>query len=186
MPEFRHKDVAAKFEEEAKAALKAASQEVDVWQQRIAAVMLTDFYDEPNDSPIGDVFKRLRAACARAGMLDHGEKEAHFFNVIKDRRFTAAVKQLGQGLIGIKAIPLVNKLIDMAMDGNEKALFKALEIAGIIPTKFDIYLNRTTNNNTNREIVQNNTINLGDQSDRELEQFADDFNDVSEAKEVFS
>ena len=186
MPDFKDKNTASKFDNEAKTALEDAKKEVDVWQQRIAAVMLTDFHDEPQDSPIGDVFKRLRAACARAGMLDHGEKEAHFFNIIKDKRFTAAVKQLGQGLIGIKAIPLVNKLIDMAMAGNEKALFKALEIAGIIPTKYDIYLNRTTNNNTNGGIVQNNTLSLGDKSDRELERFADGFNDVSEAKEVFS
>lgn len=173
-----------RFDAEAEAALKGAKREVDVWQQRIAAIMVTDFYDEPTGGSESDIFKRLKGACARAGMLDGGEKERHFFKIIADKRFAGAVQQLGQGLIGLNVFPLVSKLIEMALAGNEKCLFKALEIAHVAPTKFDFYLQRTINRNA-PGTVNNYNLNVENKSDRELEGFANDFNDVAEAEEVY-
>jgi len=184
-PSFETEEERQKFEKDAKDALIGAKEEVTALQQRIAAVMLTDFYEDNPHSSQSTMIKRLRGACKRAGMLDGGDKERYFFNVISDQRFMTAVQQLGKGLIGINVVPLVNKLIEMGLKGNEKCLFKALEIASVAPTKYSVYMNQVNNRNA-PESVNSVTVNFGDKSDRELEKLANDLNDVEEAEEIFS
>ena len=159
-------------------------EEVSEWQKKVASVMLTDCAPENECEAEKDIFKKLREGCARAGMRDKGSTETGFFNIISDKRFSEAVKQIGQGVVGLRILPVVDKLLELAMAGDKTCIKWALEISGIMPSKYDFYLAR-------RQVINVNAgnqyqVSFEDKSDEELERIADDLDYDAEAEAFIS
>ena len=159
-------------------------EEVSEWQKKVASVMLTDCAPENECEAEKDIFKKLREGCARAGMRDKGSTETGFFNIISDKRFSEAVKQIGQGVVGLRILPVVDKLLELAMAGDKTCIKWALEISGIMPSKYDFYLARRQTINVTAG--DQYTVNFEGMEDAELERIADGLDDVTEAEVVTS
>ena len=159
-------------------------EEVSEWQKKVASVMLTDCAPENECEAEKDIFKKLREGCARAGMRDKGSTETGFFNIISDKRFSEAVKQIGQGVVGLRILPVVDKLLELAMAGDKTCIKWALEISGIMPSKYDFYLARRQTINVTAG--DQYTVNFEGMEDAELERIADGLDDVTEAEVISS
>lgn len=133
--------------------------------KKILNVILTDFSPENEAEAEKDVFKKLRSACARAGMLDTKSHQVEFFKTLADPQFMNIVKTTGQGLIGLYIIPIAAKVIQQALEGDKTSQKWALEITGILQGKYDFYLQRfsLTHNTLNA-----GTINFDGKTDAEL------------------
>jgi hypothetical protein len=147
--------------------------------KKILNVILTDFSAENECEGEKDVFKKLRNACARAGMLEKKDDQITFFKTLADPQFMHIVKTTGQGLIGLYIIPIAAKVIQQALEGDKTSQKWALEITGILQGKYDFYLNRysLTHNTINAE-----NINFDGKTDAELAECVLALDDVSEAE----
>jgi hypothetical protein len=149
--------------------------------KKILNVVLTDFAPENPIEAEKDVFKRLRNACGRAGMLDSKGDQITFFKTIADPDFMQIVKTTGQGIVGLYIVPVVAKVIQQALEGDKTSQRWVLEITGVIESKYQFYMNRyaLTHSTTN---VGN--INFEGVPDEELSQIVASFSDAGEAEEV--
>jgi len=151
-------------------------------QKKILNVIISDFRNEKTFDEEGDkeVFRRLKAACWRAGMTKDKKSEAEFFRTIADPQFHQVVKTVGTGLIGMYIVPLMSKQIELAMQGNQTALDRLLEIVGLKQSKYDFYMNRVALKKT--EVNVEGDINFDKKSDRELEEIIASFEEADECE----
>ena len=147
--------------------------------KRILNVILTDFSAENEAEAEKDVFKKLRNACARAGMLEKKGDQITFFKTIADPDFMHIVKTTGQGIVGLYIVPIVAKVIQQALEGDKTSQKWALEITGIMQGKYDFYLNRY---NLTHQTVNVGNINFDGMSDAELEGCLVGLNDAAETQ----
>lgn len=149
--------------------------------KKILNVILKDFAVDASTDGVAaekDIFKALRAACARAGMLgteSNRHDQTDFFKTLADPQFMNIVKTTGQGLIGINIVPIVAKVIQQAMEGDKTSQRWALEITGILQGKYDFYLQRY---NLTHNTINAGEINFDGKSDKELEAIMRDFVEV--------
>lgn len=163
--------------------LEKLSGELSESGKKILNVILTDFDDSSADDTIDEehiVFKRLIAACARAGMHDTKTKQVQFYKTIADPQFMQVVKTTGCGLVGMYIVPVLSKIIMQAIEGDKTSQNWVLEITGMKPGKYDFYLNRYQ--------LTHNTVNVGElnyegKSDAELRDIIGQMTDVEEAIE---
>lgn len=134
--------------------LEPLAGELNETGKKILNVILTDFSAENEAEAECDVFKKLRNAAGRAGMLENKSDQIVFFKTLADPQFMNIVKQVGQGLIGIHIVPIVAKVIQQALEGDKTSQKWALEITGLMPGKYDFYLQRYS--------YTHNTVNTGD------------------------
>lgn len=147
---------------------------------KVLNIIMTDFSDEPEAEREMSVFKRLRGACQRAGMLENKSKQREFFQILADPKFNKLVKATGRGLVGMYIGPLLETQIRLAMEGSQTALDRLFEIVGIKQSKYDFYLNRVALNKT--DINVGGDLNFEGKTDAELKELAASFRDVSEAE----
>jgi len=159
--------------------LEPLANELNDTGKRILEVILTDFSPENEAEAEKDVFKKLRNACARAGMLEKKDEQIQFFKTLADPQFMNIVKTVGQGLIGIHIVPIVAKVIQQAFEGDKTSQKWALEITGILQGKYDFYLNRYS---LNHQTVNVGNINFEGKTDAELAELVYSLDDVSEAE----
>lgn len=159
--------------------LEPLAGELNETGKKILNVILTDFSAENEAEAEKDVFKKLRNACGRAGMLEKKSDQVTFFKTIADPQFMNIVKQVGQGLIGIHIVPIVAKVIQQALEGDKTSQKWALEITGMMPGKYDFYMNRYQ--------MTHNTVNVGNlnfegMTDAELKECVFALDDVADAE----
>ena len=159
--------------------LEPLANELNETGKRILEVILTDFSPENEAEAEKDVFKKLRNACARAGMLEKKDAQIQFFKTLADPQFMGIVKSVGQGLVGIHIVPIVAKVVQQALEGDKTSQKWALEITGILQGKYDFYLNRYQ---LNHQTVNVGNINFEGKTDAELAELVDSFNDGAEAE----
>lgn len=161
------------------AGLEPLADKLNETGKKILNIIITDFSAENEAEAEKDVFKKLRNACARAGMLDSKNTQIEFFKTLADPQFMQIVKTTGQGLIGLYIIPIAAKVIQQALEGDKTSQKWALEITGILQGKYDFYLNRysMTHNTINAE-----NINFDGKTDAELAECVLALDDVSEAE----
>jgi hypothetical protein len=159
--------------------LEPLAQKLDETGKKILNIILTDFSAENEVEAEKDIFKKLRNACARAGMLDKKYDQITFFKTLADPQFMNIVKTTGQGIVGMYIVPVVSKMIAMALEGDKTAIKWVLEITGLMQSKYDFYLNRysLTHNTINAE-----NINFEGKTDAELATIISDFDDECEAE----
>jgi len=145
-------------------------------QKRILEVIITDIFPETETECEKDVFKRLRNSCDRAGMLEDQSAQRMFFRTLADPGFQHVVKSVGNGLIGLHVVPIVQKCIELALEGDKTCLKWALEIIGMKQSKYDFYLDRRQQNQLN--IVNKGHVDFtSEMSTRELRQLASSIHD---------
>jgi len=153
-------------------------------QKKVLQIIVTDFSPENEAEAEKDVFKKLRNACARAGLRDKKSDEIDFFRVLGDPKFGHIVKTTGQGIIGLYIVPLAAKLINMALEGDKTCMKWALEIAGLLQSKYDFYLQRVALTKANINV--GGDLNFEGKSDKELEELINSIEHVPEAEVTFS
>jgi len=149
--------------------------------KKILNVIITDFAADNPVEKESDVFKKLRNACKRAGMLGNTSDQIKFFQTLADPRFIGITKAVGQGVIGMYLVPIVAKVVQQALEGDKTSQQWALQITGMLQTKYDFYLNRyeLTHNSVHADV-----INFEGKSDGELERIVNGLDDATEAEEV--
>jgi len=139
-------------------------------QKKVLDVILTDMEDDEY-LPLGRLYKQLAGACHRAGMSGSASDRKRFYNTIKDPEFIDVVKRVGTGIIGMHIVPLVSKLIEMALEGNEKCLFKALKIGQVLPDKYSIFAHQAMIRGGDSLNV--GELNIGNTPDKKIEGILD-------------
>lgn len=160
-------------------ALEPLSKQLDETRKKILEIILTDFSVGGDIEAERDVFQKLRNACARAGMLGNRADQIEFFKTIADPKFNNVVKAVGQGLIGMHIVPVVAKMINMALEGDKQCIKWVLEVCGMMPGKYDFYLNRYqyTHNTVNA-----GNINFEGKTDKELDDLIREFDGAQVAE----
>lgn len=153
-------------------------------QKKFIEVLFSDFHDEPEKETERSVFKRLRGACERAGMLEDRSKQSDFFRVLADPKLNEIVKAVGKGLVGAHIGPLIETQINLAMEGNQTALDRLFELVGLKQSKYDFYLQRVALSKT--DINVGGDLNFEGKTDAELKELVTSFRDVPEAEATVS
>jgi hypothetical protein len=153
-------------------------------QKKFLEVLFSDFGEEPEKETERSVFKRLRGACQRAGLLDGKNRERDFFRVLADPKLNEMVKAIGKGLVGAHIGPLIETQIKLALEGNQTALDRLFELVGLKQSKYDFYLQRVAMNKT--DINVGGDLNFEGKTDAELKELVASFRDVSEAEATVS
>lgn len=165
--------------------LESAQAVINEQLAKVATVILTDFSPQNELQAEKDIFKALRNACKRAGMLDKGNSERDFFKIIYDPKFQLAVRQLGTALVGMHILPILAVVLDEAIVKRDKTcLGWALEMMGLKRDKYQFALDRRQIVNINAGNEYN--VNFEDKSDEELKRIADGLDNVTEAEVVSS
>jgi len=167
--------------------LEDVSKDLAEGSRKVLETVLTDIFPEPDERG-GDhaIISGIRKACVRAqaGEKNRGE-ELTFWRHVADPGFMKVVKDTGAALVGMHVLPLIATLINMAIVDKDKwALKTSLQIAGVIPNKYDIYQLRWDQRHT--EIVAGGDVNLGGKSDSELKGILEQIHDVSDQAEVIN
>jgi len=162
--------------------LEKLGEKITETQKKILNIILTDFSPENSTEAEKDIFKKLRAACARAGMLGKSG-EVDFFRTLADPGFNNIVKTVGQGIIGMYIVPVAAKVVQQALEGDKTSQKWVLEIAGLLQTKYDFYLQRYQ---MKHQTINVGEINFSDKSDEELEELVSNLEYVPEAEVVVS
>jgi hypothetical protein len=153
-------------------------------QLKVLNVILTDFSEEPEAEMEKSVFKRLRGACKRAGMLEDPHTQREFFQILADPKFMKIVKATGKGLVGMFIVPLLEAQIKLAVEGNQTALDRLFEMVELKQSKYDFYLQRVAMNKT--DINVGGDLNFEGKTDAELKELAASFRDVGDAEATVS
>lgn len=159
--------------------LEKLADKLDETQKKILTVVLTDFSDDPESEGEISVFRKLRGACARAGMLDSRKDQIKFFSTIADPTFSQIVRSVGSGLIGIYIVPIVAKVIQQALEGDKTSQRWALQISGVMPDKYEFYTNRWQLTHNDVTIGE---LNLEGKSDEELKRVLTEISYDAEAE----
>lgn len=167
--------------------LEDVSKDLAEGSRKVLETVLTDIFPEADERG-GDhaIISGIRKACVRAqaGERNRGD-EMTFWRHVADPGFMKVVKETGAALVGMHVLPLIATVINMAIVDKDKwALKTALQIAGIIPNKYDIYQLRWEQRHT--EIVAGGDVNLGGKTDAELKDILKQINDVSDQAEVIN
>jgi len=166
------------------AGLEKLAEELTETQKKIFNVIVSDFSDEPEAEAEMNIFKRLRAACRRAGMLEDGHKQVDFFRVLQDEKFQHIVKTVGAGMVGMYVVPLMAKQIELALGGSQTALDRLFEIMGLKQSKYDFYLQRVALNKT--DINVGGDLNFEGKTDAELKKLVTSLRDDKRAEATIS
>ena len=162
--------------------LEKTSESLTAGSQKILETILTDIFPEQDNAPDTVIVAGIKKACARAQMGDKKTDEITFWRHVADPGFMKVVKETGAALVGIHVLPLVATLLNMAIqDKNQWALKTSLQIAGLLPTKYDIYQLRYEERHTNNFSGE---VNFGGKTDQELENIVASIYDDPEAEEV--
>jgi len=155
--------------------LEPLAEKLNETQKKILNVILSDWSAENTIEAERDIFLKLRNACGRAGMLENKNDQITFFKTLADPQFMNIVKTVGQGLISIHIVPIVAKVIQQAIEGDKTSQRWALEISGVMPGKFDFYLNRYQ---LNHQVTNIGEINFDGKTDAELSEMVGDLAEV--------
>lgn len=160
--------------------LEPLAEKLNETGKTILNVVISDFSAEPTVEAEKDVFKKLKNACARAGMAGTGDEVA-FFKTLGDPQFNQIVHTVGRGVIGMYIVPVAAKIINQALEGDKTSQKWVLEICGLIDSKYDFYLNRynLTHNSINAQ-----NVNIEGKTDEELKELISSLDDVENAVEV--
>ena len=158
------------------AGLEKLAEKLTETQKKILNVIISDFSDEPGVEAEKDVFKKLRSACARAGMLGTVSNQVDFFRVLSDPKFNSIVKTVGTGLVGMYIVPIMATQVRLALEGSQTAIDRLLEISGLKQSKYDFYLQRVALSKT--DINVGGDLNFEGKTDAELKELAASFRDV--------
>ena len=162
--------------------LEKTSESLTAGSQKILETILTDIFPEQDNAPDTVIVAGIKKACARAQMGDKKTDEITFWRHVADPGFMKVVKETGAALVGIHVLPLVATLLNMAIqDKNQWALKTSLQIAGLLPTKYDIYQLRYEERHTNNFTGE---VNIGGKTDKELEGIVASFYDESDPVEA--
>lgn len=152
---------------------------------KVSATLLTDISPQNELEAEKDMFKAIRNACKRAGMLDGGTQERDFFKIIYDPKLQQAVRQIGKALVGLNILPLMAVAFDEAFNKrNVQVLGWLFEIAELKRDKYQFALDRRQVVNINAGNEYN--VSFEDKSDEELERLANGLHDVTEAEVITS
>jgi hypothetical protein len=161
--------------------LEKASESLTEGSKKILETILTDIFPEKDGEQDSAVVAGIKQACKRAQMTSSGD-EVTFWRHVSDPGFMKVVKETGAALVGMHVLPLVATLLNMAIRDKDKwALKTSLQIAGLLPTKYDIYQLRYEERHQN---IFSGEVNIGGKSDKELEDIVACFYDESEAEEA--
>ena len=164
--------------------LEDAQQSLTEGSRRVLETILTDIFPEKDGEQESAVIAGIKGACQRAQMTKAGD-EKDFWRHVGDAGFLKVVKETGAGLIGMHVLPLVATLLNIAIyDKKQWALDRCLQIAGLMPTKYDIYQLRWDMRHT--EINAGGDVNLASRSDSELEGILEQIHDVTEEAEIIN
>lgn len=189
LPDTERKEANKRFAEMAPSAIPATfdanikgleplAEQLNETQKKILEIIITDFSSENECEAEKDVFKKLRNACARAGMLEKKSDQVIFFKTLADPQFMGVVRSVGQGLIGLHIVPITAKCIQMALEGDKTCMRWAFEMTGMMQDKYGFYKDRWqfTHNEVNVE-----NINFKDKTDAELVEIMASFKEVADA-----
>lgn len=152
--------------------LEPLADKLNETQKKILEVIITDFSSENECEAEKDVFKKLRNACARAGMLDKKADQVTFFKTLADPQFMGVVKAVGQGLIGLHIVPITAKCIQMALEGDKTCMRWAFEMTGMMQDKYSFYKDRWQFTHNDVNIGE---INFDGKTDDELKEIVAQF-----------
>jgi DNA relaxase NicK len=155
--------------------LEPLADKLNETQKKILEVIITDFSGENECEAEKDVFKKLRNACARAGMLEKKADQVTFFKTLADPQFMGIVKAVGQGLIGLHIVPITAKCIQMALEGDKTCMRWAFEMTGMMQDKYSFYKDRWQFTHTDVNIGE---INFDGKTDAELKEIVGQFSEV--------
>ena len=94
-------------------------------------------------------------------------------NRITTKHFPKLVKAVGQGIIGSEILPIVQKFIELAKDGDKTCIRWAFEMFELLPSKHQMMAQVKIDN-------RKQTINYSDKSDDELAAIVAEFKVVNE------
>lgn len=150
--------------------------------KKVLETILTDIFPEQENAPDSAVVAGIKKACQRAQDGSDAVSEITFWRHVADPGFMKVVKDTGAALIGMHILPLIATLLNMAIqDKNTWALKTSLQIAGLLPTKYDIYQLRYEERH-----VQNfsGEVNFGGKTDQELKDICAQVYDEPETAEA--
>jgi hypothetical protein len=164
--------------------LEKVAEQLTETQKKILNIVLTDFSPENEVEAERDVFLKLRNACKRAGMLERKQDQVTFFQTLADPKFAETVKMVGCGLIGVNVLDIVSTVYRKGVvEGDKTCLKWLMEILGLLPSKYDFYLQRYQIGHLQ---IGNQSVNFEGVPDEELKKFVHDLDDVSDAEVVTS
>ena len=160
-------------------ALEKTSESLTDGSKKILETILTDIFPEKDGEQDSAVIAGIKRACQRAQAT--GEvNEITFWRHVADPGFMKVVKETGAALVGVHILPLIATLLNMAIEGRDKwALKISLQIAGLLPTKYDIYQLRYEERHVNNFSGE---VNFGGKSDKELTNIISQVYDESETE----
>ena len=161
--------------------LEKVSDSLTDGSKKVLETILTDIFPENDDAPDSVVVAGIKKACRRA-QADGTVNELQFWRHVADPGFMKVVKETGAALVGMHVLPLVATLLNMAIRDKDKwALKTSLQIAGLLPTKYDIYQLRYEERHNN---VFSGEVNFGGKSDQELKDIIATVYDDPDAQEA--
>ena len=161
--------------------LKHAGESLNDASRKVLEAVLMDVMPECDDESGREITKGIKDACRRAQMGKSGD-QVTFWRHVSDPGFLKIVKETGAALVGSHILPLIATLMNMAInDKNEWALKTCFQIAGLLPTKYDIYQLKYENTHTN---VFSGEVNFGGKSDQELQGIISTVYDDAQEEEV--
>ena len=150
--------------------------------KKVLETILTDIFPEQEDAPDSVVVAGIKKPCVRAQSSSDAVNELTFWRHVADPGFMKVVKDTGAALVGMHVLPLVSTLLNMAiLDKDKWALKVSLQIAGLLPTKYDIYQLRYEERHTNNFSGE---VNFAGKPDKELENIVASIYDDPEAEEA--
>ena len=153
--------------------------------KKFIAVFLTDFFGAEERSE-KEVFKNLRNACARAGMLEKKGDQVKFFHMLADPKLQWVSRKCAQGVISTALIPVMMKVTSQAIDGDKKSQEWVLEMSEMIKSKYQFYLDRRQQISGDVSIDASHNLNVDGMDDKELDAAFAELTDVTEAEEAIS
>lgn len=162
--------------------LEKLSEKLNETQKKILGVILTDFADDPESEPELRVWQKLRASCQRAGMAGSIGDQIKFYSTVADPQFIQVVRAVGSGLIGVYIVPVVARVVKQALEGDKTSQRWILQISGVMPDKYEFYMNRYQL--THKE-VNIGELNLEGKSDDELKRMLLEV-EYADAQEIVS
>ena len=150
-------------------------------QLQVLNAILEDAHPEPEAENRRSVFRKLYKTFERSGIGHSKEDERRFYNIIKDPQFMEIVHVTGRGLVGTRVLKILDKLCNMAEDGDIQAADRVLQVAGFLKGKYDYY-NEDVNNR--RPGINIGEINFGEKTDKELAGIVNGLVDVTDSAEI--
>lgn len=146
-------------------------------QKIVLNTLLTDVFGSPEEETRSSIYNKLYAACNRAGMAKTKGLERRFFHILADPMFGKIYKVAARGLVSSEVLSVLNKVIEQAKEGCKVSQKRILELADLIPDKYDYYSRQYSERHQTINVEQ---MNIGEKTTKELVEIADAIWDVAE------